>query len=105
MSDNMSQNLRKLCEKAREKVDMAKLRGLHYLPKTKPMWQGQYIYQSQDREGNMEPLNAEIIEELIVQPVVGKDPQVHKKFVKKSVVLGDAIFLEEFLEPFSCIFC
>ena len=96
----MSHNLRRICEEVRENVDMAKLRGLHYLPKTKFMWQGQYIYQPQDSEGNMVPLNAEQIDELILQPVVGKDPLLHKKFIKKSVVLGDTIFLEEFLEPF-----
>ena len=76
-----------MCEEAREKVDMAKLRGLQYLPKTKIMWEEQYVYQSQDREGNMKPLTGETIEELIVQPVIGKEPQVNKKFVKKFVVL------------------
>ena len=69
-------DLRAQCEGARKRLNMAKVRGLHYLPKSKDMWQDQYLYSSQDRDGNYLPLTGEKIDELLVTPTIGREPQI-----------------------------
>ena len=53
------ESLRDKCEHARKDMDMAMVCGLQYLSKSKDMWQHQYLYSSQDYEGNVLPLTGE----------------------------------------------
>ena len=91
-------NMKEFCEAAKENVDMARIRRLHFLPKTKEMYETQYIYSCQNFMGNMVPLTGKVIDDLLLTPVYGQSPQVDKGFIKKTVIVGDALFLPEFLQ-------
>ena len=77
------ESLREKCEQSRKDLDMATVRGMQYLPKDKDMWQHQYLYDSQDYDGNVLPLTGEMIESLLISPRYGKDPHIDKNFIKK----------------------
>ena len=95
-----SGNMREYCEAAKDNVNMAMIRGYHFLPKTSEMYNTQYIYSCQDFLGNMVPLTGKVIDDLLLSPIYGQSPQVDKGFIKKTVIVGDALFLPEFLQPY-----
>ena len=92
--------VREHCEGKRKEMDLATLRSLHFLPKSAEMYQTQYFYPSQDSQGNVLPLTGEMIEYTILTPAYGQAAHVDKKYIKKMVILGDVLFLPEFLAPF-----
>ena len=94
------ESLRTKCENSRKELDIQKIRGMQFLPKSINMWMDQYLYPSKDYVGNVIPLTGKIIESLLIAPRYGSDPQIEKNFIKKFVILGDALFLPEFLAPF-----
>ena len=51
--------------KARKSIDMEIVRGMHFIPKNKDSWHQQYIYNSEDRDGNAIPLTGEKIDSFI----------------------------------------
>ena len=92
--------VREHCEGKKKEMDLAKMRALHFLPKSAEMYQTQYFYPGQDSHGNVLPLTGEMIEYTILTPAYGQAAQVDKKHIKKIVILGDVLFLPEFLAPF-----
>ena len=77
------ESLRNKCENSRKELDMHKIRGMQFLPKSLNMWQDQYLYPSKDYDGNVIPLTGKIIESLLISPRYGTDPQIEKNFIKK----------------------
>ena len=85
---------------ARDSIDMDKIRGMQFIPKTKGSWHHQYIYRSEDRGGDVIPLTGEMIDSFLTSPVYGQHPHIDVKFIKKCVIMADALFLPEFINPF-----
>ena len=75
-------------------VDMTKVRGMYFLPKSQYSWEEQYIYNSRLA------LTTETIKSVISTPIYGTKPMVDGIFIKKCVILADALFLDEFIDPF-----
>ena len=92
-------SVRDRCENAMATMDMSIVRGKNFLPKSPEMYKSQYLYNLKDSTGNLMPLNGEIIDSLLISPRYGKDPQVNKCYIKKSVIFADALLHSEFLEP------
>ena len=95
-----SRTIREKCEHAMATMDMSVIRGQNFLPKTSDMYKEQYLYRCKDSEGNVVPLTGEVIDSLLISPSYGKEPQVNKGYIKKSVIFADALFHPEFLQPF-----
>ena len=64
--------LKEKCQKTRDSINMDMIRGMQFLPKSKEMWHNQYMYGSEDREGNVIPLTGEKIDSLLISPVYGQ---------------------------------
>ena len=85
---------------ARQLIDMEQIRHMQYIPKSKDIWHHQYIYRSEDRGGDVIPLTGETIDSFLSAPVYGRNPHIDVKYIKKCVIVADALFLEEFISPF-----
>ena len=85
---------------ARNLIDMEQIRHMQYIPKTKDIWHHQYIYKSEDRGGDVIPLTGEMIDSFLSTPVYGRNPHIDVKYIKKCVIMADALFLPEFINPF-----
>ena len=48
----------------------------------------------------MIPLTGEKIDSLLIAPTYGQKPQIEPKYIKKCVIMADALFLPEFVNPF-----
>ncbi len=55
---------------------------------------------SEDRGGDVIPLTGEMIDSFFTSPVYGQQPHIDVKFIKKCVIMADALFLPEFINPF-----
>ena len=74
-------------------MDMEEFKGMTFMPKSPEMWEDQYCY---NRKSEM---TTETIKSVLFDPYYGRKPQVDPIFVRKSVLLGDATYLEEFVDP------
>ena len=74
-------------------MDMEEVKGQRFMPKCPEEWEDQYCY---NRRLEM---NAETINSILHDPYFGRKPQVEPIFVRKCVLLGDATYLEEFVDP------
>ena len=63
-------------------IDMNKVRGMNYIPKSLDSWHDQYPYACQDDLGNPLKLTSELIDSLLIEKVYGSEPQIYKKHVK-----------------------
>ena len=86
--------------KARNELDMEKVRLMNYIPKSADAWCDQYHYPSTNSSGQPIPLTGDTIDEMLIRPIYGKTPSVNKQSIKKCVILADALYLSEFLDTF-----
>ena len=85
---------------ARDRIDMGNIRARQFLPRSRESWHNQYMYTSEDRYGQVIPLTGEKIDSLLISPVYGQQAHINGRFIKKCVILADALFLPEFINPF-----
>ena len=85
---------------ARHGVNLDRILGLQRLDRTRSYYERQYIYKTTDFAGNHIPLTARTIEETIFDPVIGNKPLIQPHFIRNLVLIGDALYLEEFVDPF-----
>ena len=97
---SFSRSVREKCELAMATMNMSEVRGKNFLPKSSDMYRSQYLYSSKNYAGDLVPLTGEVIDSLLTSPCYGKEPQVNKGYIKKSVIFADALFHPEFLQPY-----
>ena len=85
---------------ARHGVDLERILGVQRLERTRSYFERQYSYQTTDFNGKYIPLTARVIEETIFDPVIGNKSFIQPHFIRNLVLIGDALYLEEFVDPF-----
>ena len=84
-----------------KRVDLEKVKNkMNYIPKCFEAYQNQYPYDSTDEYGSPLELTSDIIENLVFKQTYGLDPQINRNQVKKCVLLGDALYLDDFIGKF-----
>ena len=86
--------------RARRAIDMDRVRGMNFIPKTTEAWHNQYQYNSVNELGKPIPLTGEVIDDILINPIYGKTPSINIQNIKKCVILADALYLPEFMDPF-----
>ena len=82
------------------RIDLERVKKMNYVPKCLEAYRNQYPYKSTDDLGLPLELSGDTIDKLIYDETYGSDPQIHKKHIKKCVLLGDALYLDAFIDKF-----
>ena len=82
------------------RVDLEKVKKMNFIPKCLDAYYNQYPYKSTNEYGLPVELTGDTIESLIYNETYGSDPQISKKQIKKCVLLGDALYLDDFINKF-----
>ena len=88
--------------RAARSCDFEKIREANFIPKSKDSWDSQYLYDTVDRYGNPIPLTGEVIDHLLRDPMgdYSMTPKLGSDQLQTWVILGDALLLPEFVNPF-----
>ena len=87
--------------RAARSCDFEKIREANFIPKSQESWDSQYMYDVVDNSGKPIPLTGEVIDQLLLEPFYGvSTPRLSKDQLQSWVILGDALFLPEFMNPF-----
>ena len=82
------------------RIDLERVKGMNYIPKNLDAYCNQYPYKCIDDVGMPLELTGDTIDALLYEKTCGPDPQIFKKHIKKCVILGDALYLDGFIEKF-----
>ena len=82
------------------RIDLERVKGMNYIPKNLDAYCNQYPYKCIDDVGMPLELTGDTIDALLYEKTCGPDPQIFKKHIKKCVILGDALYLDGFIDKF-----